>query len=225
MSFLGGLLGVGGSLLGGLFDDDGGAAAANAHNAGLNRMIQNLFRGAMVRQRLAYHETENRLRDRNEQVLGDLDRAKADIGGITRQTQRDIRDREKQVVGNATQSLVGSGLLNSSAAGNMQRGIMADTNRQIAQTNAQQAGMNAGINQTIAGVRSGLLSDVANLPVNQSGAYSSLINQYAAQLGQQGAIPGTPNTGGSGLGGLLGTLLGGSGGAFIPGFAGGGFTI
>jgi hypothetical protein len=209
MSLLGGVLGVGGSILGGLFNDDGGVDAANAINAGLNSRISNLFRESLERNRLGFFRAGQMLDQRTDQVLGDIDRARADLGGAVRQTRRDIYDNRTRTEASAQQGLIGSGLSNSSIGANMQRGIAADTSRQLGAANQALALGLSGLERQRAGVRSALLGDQANLNIQEQQSFANIANNYANALNQQGAVPGAPSSGGSQLGGLLGLALGG----------------
>jgi len=207
---LGSLLAAGGSILGGLLgNDDGGVAQANAYNMQLNNLIRNLFRESQVRSQIAYNKGEKRLRETRSDVLEQMRRARDDIGGATRETQRTIRDREQQSLAGAAQGLIGRGLSNSSLAPLLQRGIAADTNRQIGAVNQRQAQLTSGINQNIAQVKGNFGQALANLPIQGSRDAFDINNAYANALNQQAAIPGAPSTAGSELGGLLGQGLGG----------------
>lgn len=192
----------------GIFDSffgDGGVAAANAANAQINKRINNMFREQLVRNQLGFMESERRFRQRADDVLGDFDRAEADVRGGARNAKQTVHDQGKRATANMTQGLIGSGLTNSSIAANAQRGVAADVARGLSAVDANQSSILAGLNQNRAGVRAAVEGDYANLPIAQSQARGGIVNNFANALGQQGHVA-TGQTGG--FASLLGNIGG-----------------
>ena len=197
----------------GLFDQffgDGGVGAANAANSILNRKINSLFKEQLVRNQLGFMESEKRFRQRADDVLGDYDRAEADVRGGARNAKQSVHDQGRRATASMTQGLIGSGLSNSSIAANAQRGVSADVARGLSAVDANQSSLLAGLNQNRAGVRAMVEGDYANLPIAQVQSRGNIVNSFANALGQQGHVA-AGNTGG--FSSLLGNIAGQIGGS------------
>ena len=219
MSVFGGLLGIGGSLLGGLLDGDGGVGDANAANAAPNAQIRNLFKGQQVKNRLGFIEAEKRFREQIDNAEGRLDRSEADVRGITRGAKQSVHDNAQRQTAGASQSLLNRGLLNSSVGANMQRGIASDTQRNLSNIDAQQSGVLSQLGQRRAGLMASLEGGLARLPVQENQLGTNLTGMFSNALGQQEHVP-TGQTGGmSSLFGQfapsLAGLFGGDGNGFF----------
>jgi len=196
-----------GGFAGGFLDGDGGVGAANAANAGINAWINSMMRGQMVKNQLGFLEAEKRLRQRADDVMGDFDRSEADVRGMARGSKQAVHDNAKRQTAGASQSLLNRGLLNSSVGASMQRGINADTQRNLSGIDARQAGFLSQLNQNRAGVRAAVEGDFANLPIQQNQMGMNMTSMFANALGQQGHVAQGGSNGFSQLFGAAGSLL------------------
>lgn len=211
-----------GGLLGGLFGGDG-QDAANRANALLMQQIQNQFRELGARRELAFRDAQIAKERLLDDVMGDLDRAEARVGGGGRQAQRDVVARGEQTQAAVDQNLVSRGLNASTISANAQRGIASDTSRNLAGIDAMVNQQLAGLSGQRAGFRSALGGDLSELPIRDLG-FATQHGMGLAQLMsgfQHTAQPGN----GAGIGGALGGLAGFALGGGFGGFGGGGTAM
>ena len=222
---LGGLLSIGGSLLGGLFDGDGGVGDANAANALLNRQIMSMLRELRQNTALNFRDAQQAYQERADAVMGDLDRADAQVGSIERNAQRGATQRRDQQQAALQQQLTNSGLGNSSIAANLARGVNIDYENNLGSIASQTAGLRSGLAGQRAGFRSAVTESLARLPLlrdeanfRNTGLFTSALEnmahvpsgqtgQFSNLFGDLGGALGDLSTDGT-LGGILGGIRG-----------------
>lgn len=211
MSLLGGLLGAGGQLLGGMFDGDGGVGDANRINAQINQRISNLFRSMAQYEAKYFRDATKLFEDRAESVMGDLDRAEAQVGQGTRSALRQASTGADQAQAAITRSLNSRGLGNSSIAANAQRGVATDLARTVGDIYAREGAIKSNIGQTKAGVRASVEGDVARLPLLRNSSSQNRLFNFTQALEKMAAVPSGQKGGFGGLLGSLGEAWGNSG--------------
>jgi len=164
-------------------------------------------------------------RQATAQQLAGYDSAKKEAGRMGRASKQSALDREQQLGASLTQNLSNRGLGSLTVGGNLQRGLAADTQRQIGGINESLAGMLGELALGRSGVEAQGTANLAGI----QGAQSDLMSQLAqmrllggATAGPTGTFdPGSfqpayrPNTGQGmmeGMGSLMGSM-GGQGGA------------
>lgn len=232
-----------GSLLGGLFGDDGQEEAALMNAAMMNEIL-NGYREESVQNQLFYREARRLYGERTDEVLADLGRAEAEMRGSSREAQRGVAARGAQTQGAVTQNLTSRGLTGSTIAANAQRGVASDVSRGIAGIQQQEGSLLAGLNQQRAGVRSGLLRDEAELGLREQQSryqiqrdrlgymggieFQAQPDGLASFFGTAGSLAGFAAGGGFGGGGGFGSVPGSFGtfsGFAPPGIGGMGGTF
>jgi hypothetical protein len=206
---LGSLLGAGGSLLGGLFDGDGGVGDANAINARLNRDIRNLFREMAQKEALYFRDATKLFQSRADGVMGDLDRAEAQVGQGTRSALRQASTGADQAQAAIKQAMISRGLGNSSLAANAQRGVASDLSRNVGDIYAREGAIKTQLGQARAGTRAAVEGDLANLPLLRNSSSQNRLLNYTQALEKMMAVPSGESGGFGELGGALGGAFGG----------------
>ena len=179
--------------------------------------IQDIFKQLQNQQSGQYAQALQYQKQLLKTIQGGYGQALGTLGQYGASSKQAALDRGTQQTGAAQSSLVGRGLFNTTTLDNAQRGINSDTQRAL-----------GAIDQTVAGMRSGLEVGKAGAEAQAYGGLSGLFQNHSAaqtQLGEalvQALIAGRKQKHHSGLGGFLGGLLGfvGSGGNPLGGLAG-----
>jgi len=208
---LGSLLSIGGRLLGGMLDGDGGVGDANAGNARLNQQINNLFREMGQRESLRFKTAEDRFKSLADNVMGDFDQASAGIGSTERSLTRGAVDRSKSNTANIKQGLASSGFSNSTIGANLQQGANSRLEQDLSNVSSQADRARSGLATTKAGFRTQVEGNLANLPLMRNSAEQNRLLNFTDALSKQGHVASGEKGGFGDLFGAFGGALGESG--------------
>lgn len=163
-------------------------------------------------------------RQATAQQLAGYDAARREANRMGRASKQSALDKEQQLGASLTQNLADRGLGSLTTGGNLQRGIAADTGRQIAGINEGLAGMFGDLAMGRAGAEAQGTANLAWIMGQQSDLMSQLAQMRllgGATAGPTGTFdPGSwqpayrPNTGPGmmeGMGALMGSMGGGGG--------------
>jgi hypothetical protein len=192
------------------FNEEQGRRAEQVLDDGLTRVDQyyrdmdqryaDLFKGVIERIDAGYTMAEDRVR------------------GSNRSAKQGAFDRGQQTAADVTQTMLSRGLTNSSQAANLQRGVRADTSRELTAIDSQegqqlaslaQQGTNAAASamQTIGGARAMVPERALQAQLNTRAALAQTIMSLQAQAQPtQGLLGGV-----AGAAGGVGQLAGGLG--------------
>lgn len=143
-------------------------------------------------------------RQATAQQLAGYDAAKREANRMGRASKQAALDKEQQLGASLTQNLADRGLGSLTTGGNLQRGIAADTGRQIAGINEGLAGMFGDLALGRAGAEAEGTSNLAGLMGQQSDLMSQLAQMRALDGAQLGGFQLDQNAPQSGLQSLLG---------------------
>lgn len=152
-------------------------------------------------------------------MLGSLDAISQGFGNARRQAAqvgaegyRTIADNRAKSLGNMRSRAASSGLYNTSAALNMERGATADASRAAGSLASSLAGLQANLYGQQGQAMGGAMQNIGNFYAGQGQAGAGLGGQLGGLMGNYQFQPGTSPWGtvapllGSAVGGLLGKL-------------------
>ena len=145
-------------------------------------------------------------RQATAQQLGGYDAARREADRMGRSSKQSALDREKSLGASLTQNLQNRGLGSLTVGGNLQRGLAADTQRQMAGINEGLAGMFGDLAMGRAGAEAQGTANIANI----AGQQSDLMSQIAQMRSLDGAQLGGYQLDQSAPQGGLQSLLGGA---------------